>query len=1428
MMVKIMNDSEFSKVGLYEHNVKSYRKIKEAYESGEKIVGIVHATGVGKSYNALELACDNPDKKIVYVVPNNSIAEHIENIIRDNPNLDRERDFPNLEFKTYHSFINYSYEELEELDCDLLILDEFHHLGAPVWGSRIKAIIETHPEMLVFGMTAYTIRDRGTPYERDMANSNGGELFSNKIVSRYDLVDAMLDGVLPRDIIYRTSYTNLLGIEKELENKINKLKATKEELEEYKKVLETIKKRVAEAPGVTEVVRKYVKPNGKYFYFCPPRSEEGTNDINTIMKEAYEWFKTYVPEEDIIFYSTTSEMKDEGKHNREMFYNDKTLDGKDASKKLRVMFAINQYNEGVHAPNVDGVIMGRGTTSDIVYFEQLGRVLSVGGDTKEMYIEYDKYTYEELLEIAKNKEIAIKDNISREELIEKIIAPVIIDLTNNIEFIKELEDNIQNRVRERREKSTTTKNISKLMDVSFDIDIVNEDLYQVLSSLKNRVNNDWESMYELAKSYYEHYGNLDINFKFRTFNGIDYDENGFNLGMWLATQRTNYKNEKLSEERKEKLLLLNMKMNFINEKWELMYELAKKYYEHYGNSDIPNLFKTKNGIDYDENGFNLGIWIDTQRANYKNEMLNEEKIGKLLEIKMKFHRHNEKWDEWYNLARIYYEHYGNLYMPNSFKTKNGIDYDEDGVKLGLWIFNQSTKLKQGKLDEGRKEKLLLIDIESITNDSKWEKWYNLAKKYYEHYGSLDISDSFKTTNGIDYDENGVKLGVWLRSQKSFYRKGKIREDRRLKLEEIGFIEIVDTNRNDTKWESMYELAKKYYEHYGNLEIPDRFSTINGYEYQDNGIKLGIWLRKQRQKYKSGKLEPDRMEKLELIGINYDIHDKEWNDMYQLAKSFYERNGHLNIPVKLKTKNGIDYDENGVNLGMWYSKQKQLIKQGKLSEDRIKKLKEIGMFKTQSKVSEEVKEQIKTLNWDSMYKMAKEFYDLYGHLDVKILYGIDLGSWIEKQQEFYRRKRLSKDEIIKLREIGIIEADIKEQIQAMYESFCNEGQGWSFMYDLAKIYYEHNNHINIPEDFRTIDGYNSDERGFVLGKWILLQKENYKNGTLSDEEFIKLKELKFENTPNDFLWENMYELAKKYYEHHGNLEMDYGFTTINGYEFNENGINLGYWLNNQKKKFFSNTLDPYRRKLLQEIGLKNYDNYFEYMYELAKKFYEEHGHLNIRYKFMHNPNAVNLTFDEVELLRWKENCKKAKREGKLDDETFKRLESIGVFLTSHEENWNNMYTIATLYSNHHLSLNVPDGYKTFDGVEYDENGFELSKWLNNQIAKLKQGELSEDRIKKLNEIGITWTIRNNTEEIKNICFQYGIDYELNKKTIKRIPSMILISKINYLQLNFQSPVVNGILHEIFTMSNEDLKMKYGISVEELVNKYYNLDYKRRNL
>ena len=633
-----MNNNEYTTIGLYNHNADSYNQVKSSFESGQDVVAIVHATGTGKSYIALQLAYDNKDKKIVYVVPSHGIIEHINKIIEDNPNLDLKRDFPNLEFRTYQSFISLSEDEIADINCDLLILDEFHHIGAPVWGARINTMVETHPDMKIFGMTAYTVRDRGTSYERDMANPATDELFSGKVESRYDLCDAMIDGVLPKPI-YKSAYTNLIGLESQLEEKVQKLGATTKEYQEYMAILNNVKKRIHEAPSIPNILKKSIKPNGKYIYFCPPRSEEGANDIETIKQQAIEWFKQFVDEEDIIIYTSTSDMGEDGKKNRDAFYSDVNLEGEQVDNKLRVMFAINQYNEGIHAPNIDGVIMGRGTTSDIVYFEQIGRALSVRGNTKDKFDELEQYSIEQLMSMCKEKDIPIKDNTSKEELIEKLIAPVLIDLTNNYDFIKELENNLRDRIKDIQEKGLGNHREIKIRDTSFDIEIENQDLFEMLKYVMDRMTSTWDDHYELAEAYYEHYGNSEIPQGYKTINGYEPDENGIALGRWIRNQRQIYNTGSLSKERVEKLRAIDMTFDPRDTIWNKNYNLAKAYYEHYGNSKIPKGYKTINGYEPDENGFALGNWLNNQKSAYKgknNIAITPERIKLLEDIGVTF------------------------------------------------------------------------------------------------------------------------------------------------------------------------------------------------------------------------------------------------------------------------------------------------------------------------------------------------------------------------------------------------------------------------------------------------------------------------------------------------------------------------------------------------------------------------------------------------------------------------------------------------------------------------------------------------------------------------------------------------------------------------------------------------------------------------
>ncbi len=1016
-------------LNLYEHNEEISNKVFDAFNKDEKRVAIVQATGTGKSYVALNLLLKYKDKKALYIVPSNAIIEHLKEIISKN-NLSIEKDFPNLEFRTYQSLINLSKEELSKLKVDLLVTDELHHLGAPVWGKRINDIVETHPDMLLFGMTAYTVRDRATSYERDMTNPETDELFSGKVVSYYDLCDAMIDGVLPKPI-YKSAYINLESFAEELEKYLDDPKLSKKDYLECKKLIEDAKRQITKAPGIKEMVRKNIKPNGKYIYFCPPLSEKNKNDIDTIMTEVREWFSDY----DVEFYKTTSKNQEQGKQNRDVFYNDLDLDGNSTKHKLRIMFAINQYNEGVHAPGVDGVILGRSTSSDIVFFEQIGRALSVKENTKERYEEYQNLSRSELLEIAKKQNTQVTSNMTKDEIIERLLSPVIIDLTNNIEYIEELENNLKDRVKEIQKSLGHNKRKIKIRNLNFDIMIENRDLFEVLRYVRDRLRPDtWELNYSLAKAYFEKNGNLEIKQNFKTLNGIDYDENGYKLGKWLTNQRQAYKKEKLSKEKIELLEKIGMRfenvLNIIG--WTKMYLLAETYFKNYGNLEISKKFKTLNGIDYDDKGYNLIIWIYKQRQAYKRGKLSKEKIELLEKIGMHFDTidNDEMWTRMYKLAENYFRKHGNLEIPQRFKTMNGIIKDENGYNLGTWINRQRQEYKKGKLSEDRIELLEKIGMrfENVLNIIGWTKMYTLAEIYFEKYGDLEIPYSLKTLNGIDYDDKGYNLGLWISKHRKEYKKGSLYRDRTELLEKIGMrFEIKD---NDEVWTQMYKLSEVYFKKYGNLEIPQKFKTLNGINYDEKGHNLGTWIGTQRQAYKKEKLSKEKIELLEKIGMRFEnvLNIIGWTKMYLLAETYFKNYGNLEIKQNFKTLNGIDYDENGYKLGKWLTNQRQAYKKGKLSPERKELLDQIGMIweirKRKDKKQELCNEylipyeEVENISYNELY--AKTMYLLDNNINIiiddklnpiynmsntnmKVTYGVSLEELIEK----YKKKEKEK-------------------------------------------------------------------------------------------------------------------------------------------------------------------------------------------------------------------------------------------------------------------------------------------------------------------------------------------------------------------------------------------------------------------------------------
>ena len=141
--------------------------------------------------------------------------------------------------------------------------------------------------------------------------------------------------------------------------------------------------------------------------------------------------------------------------------------------------------------------------------------------------------------------------------------------------------------------------------------------------------------YELAKKYNEHYGNLNPKRDFKTLDGINYDEKGYALGLWVFNQRLYYKKHPEKSERRDLLEQIGLVYDLREINFDRMYLLACKYYAFYGDLEVPAMFRTKDGINYDENGFPLGHFITNQRYSYNyDEEYSMDKYNKLDSIAM--------------------------------------------------------------------------------------------------------------------------------------------------------------------------------------------------------------------------------------------------------------------------------------------------------------------------------------------------------------------------------------------------------------------------------------------------------------------------------------------------------------------------------------------------------------------------------------------------------------------------------------------------------------------------------------------------------------------------------------------------------------------------------------------------------------------------
>ena len=328
----------------------------------------------------------------------------------------------------------------------------------------------------------------------------------------------------------------------------------------------------------------------------------------------------------------------------------------------------------------------------------------------------------------------------------------------------------------------------------------------------------------------------------------------------------------------------------------------------------------------------------------------------------------------------------------------------------------------------------------------------------------------------------------------------------------------------SSWDHYFSEASIYYAEHGSLNIPKRYTT-------PAGLSLGEWLTTQRRVRAGqipGNLTEQQIARLDSIGMKWgNRNDAAWEHGLEEARKFREQFGNLQVPAKYKTKD--DYP-----LGKWINNARKRRNDGKLTEERIRQLDQMGMIWS-----------VFDAKWEQGYALAMNYAAKHGDLNVPVNYtteeGEKLGAWILNQRTAYAKEVLSQDQIGRLEKIGI------------YWGNRNDRQ-WNEVYGAAKRYFEANGDLDVPVAYVTPEGY-------ALGKWVRRQQYAYRkpeksNAILSPQRVALLDAIGMQWEKHD-PWQHRYELAQEYKKQYGNLEIPAKYKTADG-------IWLSRWVYNQKQ------------------------------------------------------------------------------------------------------------------------------------------------------------------------------------------------------------------------------------------------------------------------
>lgn len=369
------------------------------------------------------------------------------------------------------------------------------------------------------------------------------------------------------------------------------------------------------------------------------------------------------------------------------------------------------------------------------------------------------------------------------------------------------------------------------------------------------------------------------------------------------------------------------------------------------------------------------------------------------------------------------------------------------------------------------------------------------------------------------------------------------------------------------------------------------------------------------------------------------------------------------------------------LAAWVSNQRHLSKKGKLFDTRISRLESVGFY------FDWLAE-----HWTEMFEHLKKYRAKQGNCNVAYNDPQEsgLGKWVTGQRRLYKEGNLPSDKSRLLDGIGF--------------SWNVIDDNWATNFsELEKFKAKYGN-CNVPYVYEENPG---------LSNWCNSQRTAYNQERISTDRIEKLERIGFVWDTTDSRWHARYRELAGFQESHGHC---------NTPQKDERFKLLSEWCSTQRRSYKNKKLTDQRRRLLEKIGFQwhLYDATWEQKYSELKEFEQEYGHCRV-------PAGCK---ENLALSFWCSDQRKAYKTHKFDAIKAQRLSDLGFVWDAALDRWERRFMELVSYRKVHGNCNVP--------AIYTENQ-KLGGWVGTQRKARLKGTLSNEQIRRLEEIGFEWRI-----------------------------------------------------------------------------------------